>query len=103
MTDFVVVGNVAYTAEEWERVQRKREYQRRPEVRARRRETERRYRVAHPERRVLHREYMRRWRAGHPKPRLMASLHDLACSGPTKATGCVCHKVRIHGVPVDCG
>ena len=68
MTDFVVVGDVAYLPAEWERLERRRaqqrEYRKRPEIRERQRlymrEWRRRNRERHNEYR---REWMRRYRA----------------------------------------
>lgn len=68
MNNLVIVGDQAYTAEEWERLERKRayqrEYSRRPEVRARKLEAYRRWRQRHLEHaRAYHRDWMRRYRA----------------------------------------
>jgi hypothetical protein len=103
MTDLVIVGDEAWTPEEWEAEQRRRErhnayhreYQRRPEVRiwsaAYMREWRRQNLVRARE---ISREASRR-RRGTPGT-LVGSLHDLACTGPTKATGCRCDKIRCY-------
>ena len=113
MSDLIIVGDEAWTREEYEAQQRKRrkrhassryqEYQRqwrernRDELRAYKREWTRRKR-SDPEYREREREQQRaayrRTRPAHPH--LVGSLHDLACTGPTIATGCVCKKIRCY-------
>ena len=55
--------------------------------RARNRETIRGY----------NRDWMARQRVS--EQRLVGSLHSLACTGPTKDTGCRCSKVRCYSKP----
>ena len=94
-----VVGDEAYLPDEWEHLQRQRqkwrEYHQRN--RERRNEQARRWQAEHPERfREIRRESARRRRQeARGSMRIVASLHDLACAGPTKPTGCRCHKILI--------
>lgn len=124
--NLVIVGDQAYTAPEWERLQRRREkdrtrYHTDPERRAKVHAAAARWNRSHPERiRELHREHMNRRRADPeyralelvknreraPRYRtyLVGSLHTLACSGPTVAAGCVCarrgtRKIRCYDKP----
>jgi len=78
----ILVGDEAFTPDEWasERRQRERKGQR--------------------DRRAYFRTYLRerRFRRRHPgvEPvalRQVASLHDLRCTGPTRNTGCRCDKI----------
>jgi hypothetical protein len=116
---FYVVGELGYLPDEWHRLERERA--RRREQRA---AYHRAYREANRERiREINREHMRRKRAGEasrpavsPEERrarklhrsrkwavggeyralqVTASLHGLACTGPTKVTGCRCDKTLI--------
>lgn len=69
----LIVGSEAWTLEEWERRPRTNE-----------------------QHRIANREYM--WnRRRHP----VGSLHDLACTGPTRATGCVCRKIVCYDKPAE--
>ena len=97
--ELIVVGDEAWTPEQWERRTRKRE---------RRRIYDREYYARNRERvNAYKREWMARYRARHrkprllkgPPPRLVGSLHSLACQGPTKDTGCRCSKVRCYSKP----
>ncbi len=97
----VLSGDQAWTPEEWAAgaPARKRRLERR-------RESQREWVARNPDR---VREYAREWRnrnsiklgrKPHVKRRVavryeQASLHDLACGGKTKATGCVCRKVMV--------
>ena len=113
--DLVIVGECAYTPEEYARYRRQRD-----RINARRRERRatdseyrervrayfQEYRLRHvDDRRTYHREWMRRKRAAEyverpPRRRPVrvsrVSLHSLRCTGPTKATGCRCHKVTLY-------
>ncbi len=81
---WIVYGDQAFRPNEWKR------------------RTSRPYRrLTDEERAHYKRDYMRRWRAAqkvatHRAIRSVGSLHDLACTGPTKATGCVCRKVMLY-------
>jgi Lon protease-like protein len=96
--DYIIVGDEAWLREEWEADQARRErkraskraYRARPDVKERTRQ----YARSH---RAYKREWMARYRAS--QARLVGSLHDLACFGPTRDTGCVCHKVRCYSKP----
>ncbi len=103
---FVLVGDQAWTTEQWAARERSRE---------RRRERDR----AHYQDSAYHREwaarnrehvrdYNREWARRNRlklgmKPHSgrvavkyeVASLHSMRCFGPTKATGCVCRKVMV--------
>ncbi len=108
----ILVGDEAYTPEEWaagepaRQRRRERDRARYPE-RAAAQATYYREWVARNREHV--REYHREWarlnrlKLGmkpHTKRRVavkyeQGSLHDFACGGPTKATGCVCRKVLV--------
>jgi ferric-dicitrate binding protein FerR (iron transport regulator) len=45
-----------------------------------------------PAQREKDRAYAREYR-NRNRPRVVGSLHGLACTGPTRATGCQCHKI----------
>lgn len=101
---WLVCGDQAWTRDEWAATAwhraRDREYRRRPEVRARRIAASKRWAAEHrEERKAYNREWMRRKRGNMPLP--VGSLHDLACSGPTRATGCVCRKIKVYDKPVE--
>ena len=96
--ELIIIGDEAWTPEEIAAKERKL---------ALKRERNRRYyaewRARNPERaRQLNREHMRRKRGSvpriprAPRPLLVGSLHSLACTGPTKATGCRCSKIRCY-------
>ena len=72
---YVVVGEEAYTMEEWAALEQRRK-------------------VA--ELRAYKREWMRAKRLHSRAPVLLASLHDLGCSGPTRDTGCTCRKIKLY-------
>jgi len=96
MTDLIIVDGEAWLPEEWEKRERRRAYDRayrqRPGRKERSREILQRWRAENLERlRAYNREWMRR----HREKVAVASLHDLACTGPTRRTGCVCQKIRI--------
>ena len=54
------------------------------------------HRLTDEERATYNRDWMRRFRAKHRPARPIASLHSLKCTGPTRSTGCKCHKVVIY-------
>ena len=99
--DLIIIGDEAWTPEEVAAKERRL---------ARHREANRRYyarwRANNLDRaREINREHMRRKRGSVPRiprapqPRLVGSLHSLACTGPTKATGCRCSKIRCYDRP----
>jgi len=93
---WVVIGDEAYLPEEMDAAERRR---------ARDRERSRR-RYQNPEYRewVLNyqREYGRRKRhpMGYVEVTQIGSLHALACTGPTRITGCVCRWHDTKKIPV---
>ena len=105
--ELIIIGDEAWTPEEWarrhrpktpEQIERARAYNR--EYRARNRDKLRAYN------REWTRAYRARLRASRPlrvlkgaPPRLVGSLHSLACTGPTRATGCRCSKIRCYDKP----
>ncbi len=94
----VVVGELAYLPDEWARLERRRAKVRETYARNRERHNAAsRWHAANPERvREINREHMRRKRLGETlKYRVTGSLHGLACSGPTKSSGCKCSKVTL--------
>lgn len=108
MNDLIIVGDEAYTREEWQEKERRRAqdraYRQRPDVRPRIIERVRRWQEANPERkRANNIRHMRRRRAEQLATavaegrayRVVASLHDLRCSGPTKDSGCRCRKMTV--------
>lgn len=96
--DLVVYGDQAYNFDEWMAYVQKRKTIRKPEkpavwgIPATPAE-----RLA--ERREYNREWMRSVRGTPPQP--SASLHGLACTGPTRATGCRCKKIKLYRRPED--
>jgi hypothetical protein len=95
--ELVIIGDEAWTKAELERLERKRARNRRYRERhpERLREAYARWRERNPERaREINLEHMRRKRKS-----VVGSLHSLACTGPTKATGCRCSKIRCYNVP----
>lgn len=102
MTDLIIVGDEAWFRDEWEAEQERRErgraarraYNARPDVKERTRRWNRANRIA---RRAYNRAWMANYRAS--QSRLVGSLHDLACTGPTRDTGCVCNKIRCYSKP----
>jgi hypothetical protein len=96
MTELIIVGDEALTPAELARQERRRAWER--EYRRRR------YRED-PEWRERVKGHVRAWRRKHgvrPRPDpyvpvtyTVGSLHDLRCTGPTRATGCRCRKVRV--------
>ena len=90
-----VLGDLAYTPEEW--AKRERDNARRKRNHEKLREQVARWRAANPERaRELNREHMRRKRLGdYKKLQVTGSLHSLKCTGPTRDTGCRCKKTLI--------
>lgn len=104
--ELVIVGDEAWTAEEyeadqprrekrqaWEREYRRRRYHDDPEYRARYLEYQYAYR---------RQPYVPEREAQSPKrlpPLLVGSLHSLACTGPTQVTGCRCKKVKMYNRP----
>lgn len=112
MADFpgaplIIVGDEALTPKEYASYRRLREYQNAwlrnkwatdPVFREKRLAYNRDWRARDPERqRAYNREWMRRKRAaGRPVVVARYSLHDLRCTGPTKSTGCRCHKVTVY-------
>lgn len=125
MTEFVVVGDVAWLPKDWERRQKRQAYERSPERMARKREVTRRWEAAHAEERRAYKAAWARQRRKDPefrareneanrayfwahhderleaerrrRVRIVGSLHDLACTGRTRRTGCVCRKVPVYG------
>lgn len=101
--ELVIVGDEAWTRAEWEAEQdriaksrtRRRSYRARPDVKERTKQYDRVHRM---ERRAYNREWMARYRSSRSS-RLVGSLHDLACFGPTRDTGCVCNKIRFYDQP----
>ncbi len=95
----VVVGELAYLPDEWERLERRRAKGR--EWYARNREQRlvgvKGWHAANPERvREIKREHMRRKRLGdYVEYRVTGGLHALACTGRSKRSGCVCSKVTL--------
>lgn len=79
---WIVYGDQAYTAEEWTRRGPRRPYRR----------------LTDEERATYHRDWMRAYRARlrEQSPLVVGSLHDLRCTGPTRATGCVCQKILMY-------
>lgn len=104
LPELIIVGDEAYTPEEWgaERLRRERkrardrERNRTPERLAYNREHIRRWRERNPD---YAREWMRRKR-GRPVGNLVGSLHSLRCTGPTQSAGCRCSKVKCYDRPV---
>ena len=94
-----VVGDLGYLPEEWERLERRRAQQRdyyRRNREARLAAVARWHRANRDRVREIRRESARRRRQeARGSMRIVASLHDLACAGPTKPTGCRCHKILI--------
>ncbi len=96
---FVLVGDEAWTPEQWAARERSN---------ARRRDRSQQHREWVARNREHVRDYKREWvkrdrlKTG-PKPHSgrvavkyhVGSLHSMRCFGPTKATGCVCHKVMV--------
>ncbi len=74
---WIVYGDEAFKPNEWRR-KTSRPYQHRTDE----------------ERRNYKRDWMRSWRAAQKVS--VASLHSLRCTGPTRATGCVCRKVMLY-------
>ncbi|MBA3586505.1 MAG: hypothetical protein H0W41_02575 [Chloroflexi bacterium] len=96
---FVLVGDEAWTTEQWAARERSN---------ARRRDRSQQHREWEARNRERVRDYKRDWQARNrlkvgmkPRSRLVAvkyevsSLHSMRCFGATKATGCVCHKVMV--------
>ena len=103
MKPLVIVGDEAWTAEEYEAEQARRERHRNlsPEARKRQAENHRRWVEANRDRvRTYKADWQRHKRMSERLRREaevgavrgVASLHDLACTGPTQATGCVCYR-----------
>src|SRR5688500_5185096 len=88
---FIVVGDLAYLPNEWERLKKRRTMT--PEYRARKAEDFRRWVEAKRDHvNAYKREWT--WNQRHPnQPRPVGYLHDLACTGSTRRTGCVCKKI----------
>ena len=108
--DLIIIGDEAWTPEEWAR-RNSRHTNLSPEKRERDRAYTRLYYARNREKlraykREWQREYRARLRAVRPlrvvkgaPPQLVGSLHSLACTGPTKATGCRCSKIRCYDKP----
>lgn len=104
--ELIIEGDEAWSPEEWEveqvrlakRRAEKRAYTARPDVKERTKAWDRAHRA---NRREYNRVWMARYRSmsSDKRPRLVGSLHDLACTGPTRATGCVCNKIRMYTKP----
>ena len=95
--DLVIVNDEAWTREEWERQEKLRAKWRayNERNRAKRRAYYNKWREANREHR---REYMRTY-VRKDRRRLVGSLHDGGCTGPTKATGCRCSKIKCYDKP----
>lgn len=102
--DLIIVGDEAWTREEYEarqqKLARKRavEKARRDADRPAYNAQQRAWRAANLERaREIRRESARRRRRAlideRRVPVAIGSLHDLGCTGPTRATGCRCKKI----------
>ena len=99
--ELIIIGDEAWTPEEIAAKERSLALKR-----ARNRRYYAEWRARNPERaREINREHMRRKRGSIPRitrapaPRFVGSLHSLACSGPTIATGCRCKKIRCYDRP----
>lgn len=56
--------------------------------------------IAEANRRRYKREWMRAKRGSVRRNRpVVASLHELRCTGPTRATGCSCQRIPLYGEP----
>ncbi len=107
MTDnLIIVGDEAWTPEEWEAERRRRSYSPSPK----RREWQRNY-LRNYQKQPHWRAYKTRWQqiqraeekrtsAADTLVRVVGSLHGLGCTGPTKATGCRCSK-KLVVTPVE--
>ena len=106
MKPLVIVGDEAWTAEEYEAEQARRERARNlsPEARKRQAENHRRWVEANRDRvRAYKADWQRRKRLSERlrreeevgAVRIVGSLHSLKCSGPTTRTGCRCRKTLI--------
>jgi len=93
----IIVGDEAWTPEELARETASWEYRERkakrttesPEARAHRLAYSQAYRAI-PENRDKHRAYNREWQRRRRASTAIGALHELRCSGPTRATGCRC-------------
>lgn len=91
---FVIVGDEAWFSHDWERrIAAGRAYYARN--RERRIAQSLAWQRAHPEQ---YRASRRLWAAKHRR-HPVGSLHGLACSGVTRATGCVCKKIVCYDRP----
>ena len=83
--ELIVVGDEAWTPEEWERKQKDR--------------ADRAAYKRTPKRRAYQAAYIRRQRdpsfSSKGAVQVVASLHGLRCTGPTRLTGCVCRKTLV--------
>ena len=52
-------------------------------------------RLTDEERATYQRDWARRKRA-RTRPQRVGTLHDLSCTGPTRATGCRCRKITLY-------
>jgi hypothetical protein len=101
MTDLVIVGDEAWTREEWDQAERKRakrrEYEQRPEVRARKNAYWREYRKQ-PRVKAYQREWKRADRAKRRTPKTVAvgALHSLRCWGPHRYPRKGCHPIPVY-------
>ena len=98
--DLILIGDQAWTPEELRELERRRRddrerYRSNPKRRAQVIEAVRRFRERYPDDYRTYRRDYQRLRRRHP----VGSLHDLACTGPTKATGCRCHKITMYDKP----
>ena len=97
MTELIIVGDEAYSVEEWEAEQRRlaadRERAAEHRLTPERREYMRAYQLL-PQRRAYKREWARRNRGSTAT--VVGSLHDLSCTGPTRRTGCRCQKIPMY-------
>lgn len=87
----ILYGDQAYSAVEWAERNRKQ--------------------AQKGKRRIYQAAYQREWRRRNPerwreikdasrlRGRLLGSLHSVSCTGPIRATGCVCDKIRCYSRP----
>lgn len=91
----LIVGDEAWTLREWQEAHA---YEHSPERKAKKAENYQRFKERNPDyHRNYNREWMRQKRAGGP--RVIGALHDLACTGPTKLSGCRCRKIKVYDKP----
>ena len=94
MTDLIIVDGEAWLPEEWEKRERqlasdRDRYQANPRRREQVKAAVKRWRERNPDK-------VRSYESRRPRPVLVGSLHELACTGPTRAMGCVCRKIHCY-------